>query len=184
MNHYLKHVASLSLVFKQPNGQVHTETRVGMYTNNMMQGSDNQAIVGIDSNTLNIILISAQFVFVLEVSSNGIPQGSFGNAGFRHTIQRFLDYHLIMMFYITALALIVRITNGLCYVFSVIYIYKTTFELIRIFCSLIDPVNAVKQTMSKTSLEINPISELIILKNVYQELLVCLKPKTPIFFFI
>lgn len=187
MNHYLKqYVDSLSLVFKQPNGQVHTETRVGMYTNYIMQGSDNQAIVGIDSNTLNIILISAQFVFVLEVSSNGIPQGSFGNAGFKHTIQRFLDYHLmmnkIMVFYITALALIVRITNGLCYVFSVIYIYKTTFELIRIFCSLIDPVNAVKQTMSKTSLEINPISELIILKYVYQELLVCLKPKTPIFF--
>lgn len=171
MNHYLKqYVASLSLVFKQPNGQVHTETRVGMYTNYMMQGSDNQAIVGIDWNTLNILLISAQFVFVLEVSSNGIPQESFGNAGFKHTIQRFLDYHLmmnkIMVFYITALALIVRITNGLCYVFSVIYIYiyKTTFELIRIFCSLIDPVNAVKQTMSKTSLEINPISELTILK--------------------
>lgn len=119
MHHYLKHiVASLSLVFKQPNGQVHTETRVGMYTNYMMQGSDIQAIVGIDSNTLNIILISAQFVFVLEVSSNGIPQGSFGNAGFKHTIQRFLDYHLmmnkIMVFNITALALIVRITNGLC----------------------------------------------------------------------
>lgn len=90
MNHYLKqYVDSLSLVFKQPNGQVHTETRVGMYTNYMMQGSDNQAIVGIDSNTLNIILISAQFVFVLEVSSNGIPQGSFGNADFRHTIQIF-----------------------------------------------------------------------------------------------
>lgn len=63
MNHYLKqYVDSLSLVFKQPNGQVHTETRVGMYTNYMMQGSDNQAIVGIDSNTLNIILISAQLI--------------------------------------------------------------------------------------------------------------------------
>lgn len=182
MNHYLKqYVDSLSLVFKQPNGQVHTETRVGMYTNYMMQGSDNQAIVGIDWNTLNIILISAQFVFVLEVSSNGIPQGSFGNAGFKHTIQRFLDYHLmmnkIMVFYITALALIVMITNGLCYVFSVIYIYiyKTTFELIRIFCSLIDPVNAVKQTMSKTSLEINPISELIILKKCLSRIASLLK---------
>lgn len=180
MNHYLKqYVAFLSLVFKQPNGQVHTETRVGMYTNYMMQGSDNQAIVGIDWNTLNIILISAQFVFVLEVSSNGIPQGSFGNAGFKHTIQRFLDYHLmmnkIMVFYITALALIVRITNGLCYVFSVIYIYKTTFELIRIFCSLIDPVNAVKQTMSKTSLEINPISELTILKKCLSRIASLLK---------
>lgn len=160
MNHYLKqYVASLSSVFKQPNGQVHTETRVGMYTNYMMQGSDIQAIVGIDSNTLNLILISAQFVFVLEVSSNGIPQGSFGNAGFKHTIQRFLDYHLmmnkIMVFYITALALIVRITNGLCY--------------------MIDPVNAVKQTMSKTSLEINPISELTILKKCLSRIASLLK---------
>lgn len=81
----------------------------------------------------------------------------------------------IMVFYITALALIVRITNGLCYVFSVIYIYKTTFELIRIFCSLIDPVNAVKQTMSKTSLEINPISELTILKKCLSRIASLLK---------
>lgn len=37
LNHYLiNRVASLSSVFKQPNGQVHTETRVGMYTNYMI----------------------------------------------------------------------------------------------------------------------------------------------------
>lgn len=63
---------------------------------------------------------------------------------------------------ITVPAFIIRITNGLC-VFC--HIYNTPFELIRIFCSLTDPVNAVKQTMSQTSLEINPISELINYKN-------------------
>lgn len=62
------------------------------------------------------------------------------------------------------------------------YIYKTTFELIRIFCSLIDPVNAVKQTMSKTSLEINPISELTILKKCLSRIASLLKAQNPDFF--
>lgn len=88
--------------------------------------------------------------------------------------------NIIIMSIITVPTLFVGITNGLICVFChiYIYIYKTTFELIvyAFFCSLTDPVNAVKQTMSQTSLEINPISEFIIIKLYIKSFLVRLKP--------